>query len=126
MGMIRGLNKVLLIGFLSREPEMRSAPNGKPVTSFSLCVTRDWSSNGWEKTNETEWFNIVTRGNLAGICKQLVKGQYVYIEGRLQTRKWVDGEGVKYSTVVVVCSDMIKLTDYRGSSDYYPPGDNSE
>jgi single-strand DNA-binding protein len=80
--MTRCLNKVMLIGHLGRNPEMRYTPNGRPVTTFSMATSRNWSSADGEKHSETEWFNIVAWGNLAEICKQhLLKGMQVYIEG---------------------------------------------
>jgi single-strand DNA-binding protein len=108
----RGLNKVLLIGNLGRDPEMRYTPNGKPVTSFSLAATRNWVSADGERHDETEWFNVVAWGNLAEICNQhLNKGQKVYVEGRLQTRSWEDGNGQKHFRTEVVANEMIILTD---------------
>ena len=84
--MTRGLNKVMIIGRLGRDPEMRYTPSGRPVTSFSVAVTRTWKSSEGERNEETEWFNIVAWGSLAEICKQhLAKGREVYIEGRLQS-----------------------------------------
>lgn len=124
--MIRGVNKVLLIGYLGREPEMRSTPNGRSVTIFTLGVTKTWNSTDRDKHNETEWFNIVAMGNLAEICRTLVKGQHVYIEGRLQSRKWVDNLGVHHSSFEVVCNEMIKLSDHRESSTRVFPPDNNE
>ena len=95
--MTRGLNKVLIIGALGSEPEMRYTPSGKPVTSFSVAVTRGWRTSEGERKEATEWFNVVSWGNLAEICNQhLRKGSQVYIEGRLQTRSWDDAGGVKH------------------------------
>ena len=86
--MSRGLNKVLLIGRLGRNPEMRYTPSGRPVTTFSIATSRSWNTSDGERRSETEWFNIVAWSSLAEICKQLLtKGQQVYIEGRLQTRR---------------------------------------
>lgn len=114
--MARGLNKVLLIGFLGRDPEMRYTPSGRPVTSFSLSTPRSWTSADGERREETEWFNIVTWGNLAEICKQyLNKGQQVYIEGRLQTRGWEDESGKKHFRTEVVANEMIMLGNRRGA-----------
>jgi single-strand DNA-binding protein len=108
----RGLNKVLLIGNLGRDPEMRYTPNGKPVTSFSLAASRNWVSADGERHDETEWFNVVAWGNLAEICNQhLNKGQKVYVEGRLQTRSWEDENGQKHFRTEVVANEMIILTD---------------
>jgi single-strand DNA-binding protein len=110
------LNKVLLIGHLGRDPEMRYTPSGRPVTSFSLATSRSWTSAEGERHAETEWFNIVAWGNLAEICKEyLTKGQQVYIEGRLQTRGWEDETGKKHFRTEVVANEMIMLGDRRGS-----------
>jgi single-strand DNA-binding protein len=80
------------------------------VTSFSIATTRSWNSPDGERREETEWFNIVAWGNLAEICKQyLNKGQQVYIEGRLQTRRWEDQEGKKHFATEVVANEMIML-----------------
>jgi single-strand DNA-binding protein len=109
--MERGLNKVMLIGNLGRDPEMRYIPSGKPVTSFSLAANRNWVSADGERHNETEWFNVVAWGNLAEICNQhLSKGQKVYVEGRLQTRSWEDEMGQKHFRTEVVANEMIILT----------------
>ncbi len=113
----RGLNKVMIIGHLGKDPEMRYTPSGRPVTTFTLAVSRHWNSADGERHTETEWFNVVAWGNLAEICKQyLVKGQQVYIEGRLQTRRWDDKEGQKHTSVEVVASEMMMLGDRREAS----------
>ena len=112
--MSRGLNKVQIIGHLGKEPEMRYTPSGKPVTTFSVAVSRSWNSADGERHSETEWFNVVAWGNLAEICKQyLTKGQQVYIEGRLQTRRWDDKEGVKHTSIEVVANEMMMLGDRK-------------
>ncbi len=112
--MARGLNKVMIIGNLGRDPKMRYTPSGKPVTSFSLAVSRSWATVDGERRNETEWFNVVAWGSLADICNQyLNKGCKVYIEGRLQTRTWEDHEGQKHYRTEVVATEMIML-DGRG------------
>ena len=115
--MARGLNKVMVIGSVGRDPEMRYIPSGKPVTSFSVATTRSWTNSEGERREETEWFNVVAWGNLAEICKQhLRKGQQVYVEGRLQTRGWEDHEGKKRFRTELVASEMILLGDRRGDS----------
>jgi len=112
--MSRGLNKVMIIGHLGRDPEMRYTPSGRPVTTFTVATSRTWNTSDGERHTETEWFNVVTWGNLAEICKQyLTKGQQVYIEGRLQTRRWDDNEGVKHTSVEIVASEMMILGDRR-------------
>lgn len=115
--MSRGLNKVMIIGYLGRDPEMRYTPSGKPVTTFTVATSRTWNSANGERHTETEWFNVVTWGNLAEICKQyLAKGQQVYIEGRLQTRRWDDAEGVKHTSVEIVASEVMLLSERREGS----------
>jgi single-strand DNA-binding protein len=112
--MSRGLNKVMIIGNLGRDPEMRYTPSGRPVTTFSVATSRTWNTSEGEKHVETEWFNVVAWSNLAEICKQyLAKGQQVYIEGRLQTRHWDDQEGNKHTSVEIVANEMIILGERR-------------
>ena len=112
---MRGLNKVMIIGNLGRDPEMRYTPSGRPVTSFSVATTRSWTSGDGERREETEWFNVVAWGNLAEICKQyLHKGQPVYVEGRLQTRGWEDPEGKKHFRTELVANEVIMLGERRG------------
>lgn len=107
---MRGLNKVMIIGYLGRDPEMRYTPAGRPVTSFSVATTRGWTNANGERKEETEWFNVVAWGNLAEICKQrLRKGSQVYIEGRLQTRGWEDADGKKHFRTELVAQEMIIL-----------------
>ena len=112
--MSRGLNKVMIIGRLGRDPEMRYTPSGRPVTTFSVATSRTWNTSEGERRTETEWFNVVAWGSLAEICKQyLTKGQQVYIEGRLQTRHWDDNEGIKHTSTEVVANEMIMLGERR-------------
>jgi len=115
--MSRGLNRVMLIGHLGRDPEMRTTPSGRPVTSFSLATTRSWHTTDGERHEETEWFHVVAWGSLAEICQQhLHKGQRVFIEGRLQGRRWEDAEGQKHQSVEIVAREMIMLGDQHGVS----------
>ena len=108
--MTRGLNKVMLIGNLGRDPEMRYTPSGKAVATFSLATNRSWQSSDGERHEETEWFNIVAWGGLAEICSQhLTSGQQVYIEGRLQTREWESSAGEKHHSTEVVAQELIML-----------------
>ncbi|HBX70228.1 MAG TPA: single-stranded DNA-binding protein [Chloroflexi bacterium] len=112
--MSRGLNKVMIIGRLGRDPEMRYTPSGRPVTTFSVATSRNWNTSDGERRTETEWFNIVAWGSLAEICNQyLLKGQQVYIEGRLQSRNWEDPDGKKHTSIEIVASEMIMLGDRR-------------
>ena len=115
--MSRGLNKVMIIGRLGRDPEMRYTPSGRPVTTFTVASTRSWNSSAGERRSETEWFNVVAWGSLAEICKQhLVKGQQVYVEGRLQTRVWEDNNGSKRTSIEIVASEMIMLGDRKDNT----------
>jgi single-strand DNA-binding protein len=125
--MSRGLNKVMIIGNLGRDPEMRYTPSGKPVTTFSVATSRSWSTSDGEKREETEWFNVVAWSSLAEICKQyLTKGQQVYIEGRLQTRHWDDQEGNKHTSVEIVANEMIILSERRESGEGTTESESSE
>ena len=112
--MARGLNKVLIIGRVGRDPEMRYTPSGRPVTTFSVGTSRNWTTSDGERRTETEWFNVVAWSSLAEICKQyLSKDRLVYIEGRLQTRHWDDQESNKHSATEIVASEMIVLEERR-------------
>ena len=114
--MSRGLNKVMIIGNLGQDPEMRYTPSGKPLTKFRVATNRSWTSADGEKQTETEWFNVVAWGKLAEICNQyLSKGQRVYVEGRLHTRHWTDEDGNYRSATEIVTNEMIMLDS---------PGDN--
>jgi single-strand DNA-binding protein len=123
----RGLNKVMIIGHLGRDPEMRYTPSGRPVTTYSVATSRSWNTSDGERRSDTEWFNVVAWGSLAEICKQyLVKGQQVYIEGRLQTRRWEDDDGNKRTTVEIVAKEMIMLGDRKKKSDQETEEDATE
>ncbi len=121
--MARGLNKVILIGNLGRDPEMRYTPSGKPVTAFSLAVNRSWTTADGGRRDETEWFNVVAWSELAEVCnKFLRKGERVYIEGRLQTRSWESPDGQKHSRTEVVANELLML-DGRPREDEAAPGE---
>jgi len=130
--MARSLNKVMIIGHLGRDPEMRYTPSGKPVTTFTVATGRLWKSSDGEQHSETEWFNVVAWGNLAERCKNyLSKGQQVYVEGRLQTRKWDDNEGTKHVSVEIVANEMLMLGERKDSytnqnGDSTPPEETEE
>ncbi len=107
---MRGLNRVQIIGNLGRDPEMRYTPNGKPVTSFTVAVTRSWVKPEGERAEKTEWFNVVAWDRLAEICSQhLAKGSLVYVEGRLETRSWEAENGQKHYRTEIVANEMIIL-----------------
>jgi single-strand DNA-binding protein len=128
---MRGLNKVIIIGNVGRDPEMRFTPSGRPVTSFSVAVTRTWVAAEGERREETEWFNVVAWGNLAEICKaHLTKNQQVYVEGRLQTRGWEDEQGKKHFRTELVANEMIMLGDRKSThyadADYISDDDGGD
>lgn len=113
----RSLNKVMLIGNLTRDPELRYTPQGTPVCSFGIATNRSWNPTGSEeRREETEFHNIVAWSKLGELCAQLlVKGRKIYIEGRLQTRNWETQEGEKRTKVEIIAEDMIIL-DRKGSA----------
>jgi single-strand DNA-binding protein len=105
----------MLIGNLTRDPELRYTPSGTAVCSFRLATNRSWTpSDGGERKEETEFHRIVSWNKLAELCSQLLsKGRKVYIEGRLQTRSWDTPEGEKKYTTEVVAEDMVLLDSRR-------------
>jgi single-strand DNA-binding protein len=109
--MPRGLNKVMLIGNLGKDPEMRYTPSNMAVTTFSVAVSRSWRTPEGENREETEWFRIVAWQKLAETCNEyLRKGMRVYIEGRLQTRKWTDKENQERYSTEVIANEMVMLS----------------
>ncbi|MCX6019240.1 MAG: single-stranded DNA-binding protein [Chloroflexi bacterium] len=118
---MRGLNKVMIIGQLGREPELRYTPGGKAVASFAVETKRDWTSPDGLRHEEAEWFNVVTWGPLAEICRQhLTRGQQIYVEGRLQTRGWDDTEGKRHYRTEIVAHEMIILGPRRQHMEMSP------
>jgi len=113
--MSRSLNKVMLIGNLTRDPELRYTPSGTAVCTFGLATNRSWTpSNGGERKEETEFHRIVSWQKLAELCAQLLfKGRKVYVEGRLQTRNWTTQNGEERITTEVVIDNMIVLDAKR-------------
>ncbi len=105
------LNKIMLIGNLGKDPDMTYVQDGTAVAKFSLAVTRRYTKGNGEKTEETEWFNVVAWRPLAETChKFLHKGNKVYIEGRLTQRKYTDREGIQRTAVDVIANEMEMLT----------------
>lgn len=110
------VNKVILVGRLGKDPDVRYTPDGTMVTNFNLATDEQWKDKNGEKVQKTEWHRIVTWGKLAEICgNYLVKGKLVYIEGRIQTRSWEDKEGVKRFTTEIIASNM-QMLDSKGQS----------
>jgi single-strand DNA-binding protein len=100
------LNKILLIGNLGADPEVRYTPAGKPITSFRMATNRRYKVEG-EVREETEWFSVVAFGRMAEICSEfLKKGKSIFVEGRMQTRSWVDAEGAKHFRSQVIVESM--------------------
>jgi single-strand DNA-binding protein len=110
------LNKVIIIGNVGNEPEMRFTPNGKPVTSFSAATNWVYTSPEGERKTETEWFSVVAWNKLAEQCNQfLAKGKLVYVEGRLHTRSWEGQDGQQHSKMEVIANRVVFL-DRKGSA----------
>ncbi len=104
------LNRVMVIGNLGRDPEMRYTPEGQAVTSFALAATRTWTLPQGGRGDSTEWFNVVAWGSLAEICNQyLAKGRRVYVEGELRTRGWEQPSGAKHYRAELIANEMIML-----------------
>ena len=128
-----GVNKVLLIGRLGRDPEVRYTPDGTAIANFSIATSEEWKDKKTgEKQQRTEWHRIVAFRRLGEICGEyLSKGKQVYIEGRIQTRDWQDKDGNKRYTTEIVASQMQMLgsrdmNDQSGGSGFsgndIPPG----
>lgn len=108
------LNKVLLIGRLGADPEVRYTPDGLMVVNFNLATDEVRRDKNGERVQKTEWHRIVAFGKLAEICgNYLVKGKLVYIEGKIQSRSWKDDEGLKHTTTEIIASDM-RMLDTKG------------
>lgn len=120
--MAGSVNKVILIGNLGRDPELRRTPGGAPVCDFSIATTERYSDKSGAKKEETEWHNIVLWNRLAENASQyLKKGSSVYIEGKLRTRNWEDNGVRKYRTEIIGTS--MQFLDNRGSGGSTPPVD---
>ena len=126
---MRSVNKVIIIGNLTRNPEMRQTPNGQNVTTFGIATNREWVTKEAERKNSAEFHECVAWSRLAEICSNyLKKGNLVYIEGYLKTRSWDTPEGVKKFKTEIVVQDMIKLEkrSHDESEEDYVPSENSE
>ncbi len=121
--MAKDLNKVMLIGRLGTEPELRFTPQRTPITTFRLAVSRQWRDSEGNLRDETDWFTVVAWSRLAEICSQyLHKAARVYIEGRLQNHSWDDPHtGEKRQRTEIVASDMIILDGRQGSDERVSP-----
>ncbi len=121
----QGLNKVMLIGNLGADPELRFTQGGAPVLNMRLATTERFVTRGGEKQERTEWHSVIMWGNRAeALNKYLSKGQTVYVEGRLQTRQWEDKDGNKRSKTEIVANELLFLGGGRGGGGGgAPPGD---
>jgi single-strand DNA-binding protein len=109
--MSSSVNKVILVGRLGKDPEVKYTQGGTPVARFSLATDETWKDQSGERQQRTEWHNIIAWRKLAEICGQyLNKGRLVYIEGKLQTRSWEDKEGNKRYTTEIVADNMVMLS----------------
>lgn len=108
--MTRGLNKVMIIGSLGRDPVLRYTPNGTPVATLLVAVDRQWTTAAGERREATDWFNVVAWRDLAEQASQgLTKGGMVYVEGSLQTRSWEDDQGQRHYRVELVAETLFPL-----------------
>ena len=105
-----GVNKVILVGNLGSDPEVRTTPTGQRVANFRLATSRSWTGQDGQRQEKTEWHSIVAWAKLADICeKYLQKGKQVYVEGRLETRSWQDKDGQTRYKTEVICETMQML-----------------
>lgn len=105
--MAGGVNKVILIGNLGKDPEVRFTPSGAAVANFNIATNESWTDKSGQKQERTEWHRIVVWGKLAELCGEyLKKGRQAYVEGRLQTREWTDKEGKKNYTTEIVAQTV--------------------
>ena len=108
--MAGGVNKVILIGNLGSDPEVRYTPSGQPVANFNIATSESWTDKTGQKQDRTEWHRIVVWGKLAELCGEyLGKGRQVYVEGKLQTRQWEDRDGNKRSTTEIQAREITFL-----------------
>lgn len=118
----RSLNRVTLIGNLTRDPELKYTPQGTAVCTFGLATNREWTDSSGQKQEGAEFHRIVAWGKLGEICSQLLqKGQKVFVEGRLQTRNWKTQDGNDRQITEVVIEEMIALSGSKSQSENYEP-----
>jgi single-strand DNA-binding protein len=113
------LNKVMLIGNLGRDPEIRFTPEGSQVASFSIATSENWTDKSGTRQERTEWHNVVAWNKLAELAKRyLQKGRQVYVEGRIRTREWDDRDGNKRKTTEIIASNMVLLGARPAGAEY--------
>jgi single-strand DNA-binding protein len=122
----RGVNKVILVGNLGGDPELRQTPSGTSVATFTLATNEAWTDRDGQKQERTEWHRIVAWAKLAEICGQyLRKGRQVYVEGRLTTRSWEDRQGNQRKTTEIIAQQMLMLGG-RGTDQSESPAEGGE
>ena len=132
--MAGGVNKVILVGNLGADPEVRFTPSGQAVANFRIATSESWTDKSGQKQERTEWHRIVVWGKLGELCGEyLAKGRQCFVEGRLQTREWTDKENKKNYTTEVVATNVVFLggrdgagagagrSGGRGRDDFGPP-----
>ncbi len=125
--MAGGVNKVILVGNLGNDPDMRHTPSGASVCEFRVATNESWTDKSGQKQERTEWHRIVVWGKKAEVCsKYLSKGRQVYLEGRLRTRSWEDKEGNKRFTTEIVANDIQFLGGGSRGGDGPPPAEPAE
>jgi single-strand DNA-binding protein len=114
----RDLNKVILIGNIGRDPDIRHTDKGNAISTFSLATNSNWVDRDGVRSEKTEWHSIVAWNRLAEICNQIIrKGDQIYIEGRLRTRSWEGENGESHHRTEVITEQMIKLSRRRSDRD---------
>lgn len=114
---MRSVNKVMLIGNVTRDPETKTTTNGQPMTTFGIATNRHWVTSGGENKSTAEYHDIVAWSKLAELCdKYLKKGKLVYLEGYLKTRNWEDEQGIRKFRTEIVVHDMIMLNKRKDSA----------
>ncbi len=116
-----GVNKVILVGNLGSDPQIRYTPNGTAVANFNIATTERFTNKNGEKESRTEWHRIVAWGRLAEICNEyLKKGKQIYVEGRIQTRQWEDKDGNKQKSTEIIANNMVMLGRAGDAGDVAP------
>ncbi len=125
--MARSLNKVMLIGRLGRDPEIRYSTDGLAIANFSVATDESYKDKSGNRQSQTEWHRVVAFGKLAEICGEyLTKGRQVYIEGRIKTRSWTDKNGDKKYTTEIIANNMFILDNKGDSAAKITPSSNEE
>src|SRR3989337_536738 len=118
-----GVNKVILVGNLGADPELRYAPSGMAIANFRIATTETWKDKNGAKQDKTEWHRIVAFGKLAEICGEyLNKGKQIYVEGKIQTRQWEDKDGNKRYTTEIVANNLQMLGTAEKAEEPAPAG----